>query len=210
MNMEYLFQDLIKSIHDANEKLASCSTATLSFDAVYLLSQFYFDWQNTNQLIEDAERLVKENPEQLKELAGTLKEESTKLIENINRIKDIDFISIADKHTSLFYDRFKEAADELNPYWKRYCELNNRLDYLPLDSNEYKETEKECESAKADHDERQKEVQKLYSDYQNEQKKSADIYALKLPYLLALVTKINIIAGSIITDIERIEKEGQL
>ncbi|MCH5236064.1 MAG: hypothetical protein J1E16_12290 [Muribaculaceae bacterium] len=207
--MDNPISNLIERIKEVNEILASRSDSMLSFEDCYKISQFYFEFQNTNRLIDEAERLAEENPIQLKDLAGLLKEKSSHLIDNLKRIKDVDFISIADKQTSLFYDRFQKAADELNPYWKRYCELNNRLDYLPLESEEYKAVEKECEAAKSEHDERQKEVKKLYADYQKEQKKAADLYSLKIPYLIAVVSKINLIAGSIITDLELFEKEEE-
>ena len=207
--MDNPISKLIERIKEVNEILASCSDTILSFEDCYKISQFYFEFQNTNRLIDEAERLAEENPTQLKDLAGLLKEKSAHLIDNLKMIKDVDLINIANKQTSLFYDRFQKAADELNPYWKRYCELNNRLDYLPLESKEYKAIEKECEEAKSEHDERQKEVKKLYADYQEEQKKAADLYALKIPYLIAVVSKINLIAGSIITDLELIEKEEE-
>ena len=207
--MDNPISKLIERIKEVNEILASRSDSMLYFEDWYKISQLYFEFQNTNRLIDEAERLAEENPIQLKDLAGLLKEKSAHLIDNLKRIKDVDFISIADKQTSLFYDRFQKAADELNPYWKRYCELNNRLDYLPLESEEYKAVEKECEAAKSEHDERQKEVKKLYADYQKEQKKAADLYALKIPYLIAVVSKINLIAGSIITDLELFEKEEE-
>ena len=134
--MDNPISKLIERIKEINEILAPHSASMLSFEDCYKISQFYFEFQNTNRLIDEAERLAEENPIQLKDLAGLLKEKSSHLIDNLKRIKDVDFISIADKQTSLFYDRFQKAADELNPYWKRYCELNNCLDYLPFDSKE--------------------------------------------------------------------------
>ena len=62
-----------------NKTLTSYSHGSLSFDDWYGIAQFYFDWQNTNMLIDEAEILAEENLEQLKESARTLKEESPKL-----------------------------------------------------------------------------------------------------------------------------------
>ena len=193
-----------------NKTLTSYSHCSLSFDDWYEIAQFYYDWQNTNRLIDEAERVAEENPEQLKELAGTLKEESAKLIDTLYNIGNPDFNEIAKTHYTLFYDLFKKAADELNPYWKRYCEINNCLDYLPFDSKEYEEAEKDCETAKTEHDERQKEVRRLNEEYQTELKRAGDLSGLKLSHLIALIGRINAIAGSIIDDVERCEKEGQI
>ena len=193
-----------------NKTLDSCCNGSLSFDDWHEIAQFYYDWQNTNRLIDEAEKLAEENPGQLKELAGTLKEESAKLIDTLYNIGNPAFNEIAKTHYTLFYDRFKKVADELNPYWKRYWELNNRLDYLPLDSKEYKEVEDECEAAKTEHNERQKEVKRLNEEYQTELKRAGDLSGLKLSHLIALIGRINAIAGSIIDDVERFEKEGQI
>ena len=191
-----------------NKTLASGFNDSLSFDDWYEIAQFYYDWQNTNRLIDEAEKLAEENPEQLKELARTLKEESAKLIGTLYKIENIDFNEIAKTHYTLFYDRFKKAADERNPYWKRYCELNNRLDYLPLGSKEYEEAEKECEATKTAHDERQKEVKRLNEEYQTELKRAGDVSGLNIPFLTAIVSKLNLIAESIIKDLDLIGKEG--
>ena len=199
-----------KRIHKINKTFEPCFTGSLSFDDWYEITQFYYEWQNTNRLIDEAERLAEENPGQLKELAGTLKEESAKLINTLYNIGNPAFNEIAKTHYTLFYDRFKKAADELNPYWKRYCELNNRIDYLPLGSKEYEEAEKESEAARAEHDERQKEVKRLNEEYQTELKRAGDVSGLKLTHVIALIGRINAIAGSIIDDVERFEKEGQI
>lgn len=153
-------------------------------------------------------RVAEENPEQLKELTRTLRDNLAKLIDSLYKIGNPDFNEIVKTRYNLFYDRFKKAAEELNPYWKRYCELNNRLDHLPLDSKEYKEVENECEVAKTEHDERQKEVKKLNEEYQLELKRAGDVPGLNIPYLIAIVSKINLIAESIIKDLDLIGKEG--
>ena len=191
-----------------NKPLTSWSDGSLSIDDWYEIAQFYFEWQNTNRLIDEAQRLAEENPEQLKELAVTLKDNSAKLIDSLYKIGNPDFNEIAKTRYNLFYARFKKAADELHPYWKRYCELNNRLDYLPLDSNEYKEVENECEAAKTEHDDRQKEVKRLNEEYQTELKRAGDVSGLNIPYLIAIVSKINLIAESIVKDMDLIGKEG--
>ena len=193
-----------------NKTLASGFNDSLYFDDWYEITQFYYDWQNTNRLIDEAERLAEENPGQLKELAGTLKDNLAKLIDFLYKIGNPDFNEIAKTRYTLFYDRFKKAADELNRYWKRYCELNNRIDYLPLGSKEYEKAEKKSEAARAEHDEKQKDVKRLNEEYQKELKRAGDVSGLKLSHLIALIGRINAISRSIIKDIERLEKEGKI
>lgn len=203
-----MFKKLIEKIQEVNNILTSRSKEALTFEEGYKLGQFYYDYLNTNPLIDKAEELAHENPVLLKSLAEQLKEESGKLIDNLEKIKDVDFEKIADEQVTKFSKAADEAAEKLNPYWKRYCELNNRLDYLPYDSKEYEETEKDWEIAKKEHDSRQIIVRKLYEDRDRETKRSANLYGLNYPILLYLATKINRIASSILSDLENIGKEG--
>lgn len=118
----------------------------------------------------------------------------------------MDFKQIANAHSKQYYSIFQEASEQLNPYWKRYSELNNRLDYLPLGSKEYAEIEKECEKAKAEHDTRQIEVKRLYDEYEIENRRAGYVFSLIATHLYALAAKMNGIAGSIINDLDRLEK----
>lgn len=170
------------------------------------MARFYYDFQYTNFLIADAERLANEDAGRLREFAVSLKDETDTLLDNIGRLDGVDFKAIANAHSKRFYSMFQEASEELNPYWKRYCELNNRLDYLPLGSKEYAETEKECAVAKAEHDAWQTEVKVLYAEYETESRHAGDVCFFKTSHLYALVARLNSIAGSIISDLDRMEK----
>lgn len=178
----------------------------MSFEQAYVIARFYFDYQDTNAIIDEAERWATEDSERLRELALSLKEETAALLNHIGRLDGVDFKEIANAHSKQYYSIFQEASESLNPYWKRYSELNNRLDYLPLGSKDYAETEKECEKAKAEHDKRQIEVRRLYAVYEKENQRAGYVFSLKASHLYALAAKINGIAGSIINDLDRLEK----
>ena len=96
----------------------------------------------------------------------------------------------------------------MTPYWKAYCQLNNQLDYLELNSPEYLETEKHCEEAKAEHDERQRVVQRLYSEYEQANKESALVFRFKADFLEAVIVRYRDIASAILTDVKRIREGG--
>lgn len=205
-----MMADIIIRIKEINGIVAACNGDTMSFEQAMALARFYYDYQDTNALIAEAEAMATENPAGLKEAAFSLKAETSKLLNNMDWLDGIDFKAIANAHSRKFHDVFQEASARLNPYWKRYCELNTRLDYLPLGSGEYAETEKECEAAKAEHDRRQTEVKRLYAEYERAFSRSFDVFAFKPSHLYALVGKLNGIAGSILNDLDRIEKGGCL
>lgn len=203
-------KEITTRLAEVNGIVSGYDGGAIPFEQAYALARFYYDFQDTNALIADAEAMVGENPERLKEIALSLKAETTTLLNNIGRLDGIDFRGIANAHSRHYHAIFQKASDELNPYWKRYCELNHRLDYLPLGSKEYAEAEKECDAAKAEHDRRQTDVRRIYAEYEHENQRAGDVFSLKASHLYALATKLNGIAGSIINDLDRMEKgEGR-
>lgn len=201
-----MIHSLSERLKEVNDIISICSDGTMPFEQANVIARFYYDYQDTNALIDDAEKLATENAGRLRELAVSLKDETATLLNNIGRLDGVDFKEIANDHSKQYYSIFQEASDRLNPYWKRYSELNNRIDYLPLGSKEYAEIEKECEKAKAEHDTRQIEVKKLYAEYEKENQRAGYVFSLKASHLYVLAAKMNGIAGSIINDLDRLEK----
>ena len=193
-------------LQEVNSLVAACPDGTMTFEQAYAVARFYYDFQDTNALITEAEILAAGDSGRLRELAVSLKDETAALLDNMHRLDNVDFKAVANAHSRQFYSKFQEASDGLNPYWKRYCELNNRLDYLPLESEEYAEAERKCEEAKAEHHARQTVVRRLYAEYEDESRRAGDVFCFKLPHLRVLATRLNGIAGSIITDLDRAEK----
>lgn len=204
--MMKMITDIISRLKEVNGIVATCHGDTMTYEQALTVARFYYNFQDTNALIAEAEAMATENPERLKEVALSLKAGTSTLLNNIGRLDGVDFRGIADTHSRHYHDIFQKAADELNPYWKRYYGLNTRLDYLLLDSKEYAEAEKECETAKAEHDRRQVEVKKLYADYERESRRTGDVFSLKASHLYALAAKLDGIAGSILNDLDRMEK----
>lgn len=206
VNQETTITYIIPRLEEVNGIVAACSDGTMTFEQAYAVARFYYDFQDTNRLIGEAERMATGDAGRLREFAISLNDETATLLDSMGELDGTDFKAVANAHSKQFYSKFQEASEELNPYWKRYCELNNRLDYLPLGSKEYAEAEKECEEAKAAHDSRQTEVRKLYAGYETESRRAGDVFSLKASHLYALVARLNGIAGSIITDLVRAEK----
>ena len=181
----------------------------LSFADALSIVEIYDKMPEPNNLIDEAEKMAASDIDALEKSVIKLKEESERFLSvGMPRLKEVDFKAIAQSYSRSFYNRFQKAEEELNPYWKAYCQLNNRLDYLDLDSPEYIETEKSCEEAKTEHDERQKEVQKLYAEYKQANKDSAPIFLFKADYLEVVIVKYRDIASAILADIKRIKKEA--
>jgi len=180
----------------------------LSFDNALSIVKKYDVMPEPNDLIDEAEIMATSDIDALEKSGIELKRESERFLNfSLSRLLNSDFKTIAQSHTNTFYERFQTAEDDLNPYWKAYCQLNNRLDYLDVNSRDYQETEKCCAEAKAEHDERQKVVHRLYSEYHKALKDTGPILFFKVEYLEVIILKYRDIASAILADIKRI-KEG--
>lgn len=186
---DQIIDNLLTRLKEVNFILATCSDDQMPFEQAYVIARFYYDYQDTNALIDEAERLATEDTGRLRELAVSLNAETATLLNNMGRLDSMDFRAIAQAHSKQYYSIFQGASESLNPYWKRYCELNNRLDYIPLGSKEYAKIEKECEEAKAEHDIRQIEVKRLYTEYEKENQRAGYVFSLKASHLYALAAK---------------------
>ena len=204
--MKNQIEFILSRLKEVNSILETCSDGTMPFEQANDIAWFYYDYQDTNVIIDEAERMATEDIGRLREIAVDLKDETAALLNNIGRLDGVDFKEIANVHSKQYYSKFQKASESLNPFWKRYSELNNRLDYLPLGSKDYVEIEKECEKAKAEHDTRQIEVKRLYAEYEEENQRAGYVFSLKASHLYALAAKMNGIAGSIINDLDRLEK----
>lgn len=180
----------------------------MSFESALYIVRLYDEMPEPNDLIDEAEIVAASRIEDLEKAAIELQSESERFL-NVcfPFLKNIDFKAIAQTYPRPFYDKFHKAEIELNSYWKAYCQLNNRLDYLAYDSPEYQETEKECEKAKAEHDERQKGVQALYADYERANKESNPVFMFNPGYLETIVVRYRDIASAILVDIKRIRED---
>lgn len=181
----------------------------LSFADALSIIEIYDKMPEPNNLIDEAEEIATYDIDALEKSVIKLKEESERFLNVcLPKLNDVDFKDIAQSYPRPFYDRFHKAEVELNSYWKVYCQLNNQLDYLDLDSDEYRDAEKRCEEAKAKHDKRQKVVQRLYSEYEQANKESALVFRFRADFLEAVIVRYRDIVSAILTDIKRIREGG--
>lgn len=86
--------------------------------------------------------------------------------------------------------------------------MSNRLDFLPMDSEEYRTLDVECDAAKAEYDKARAHANLLYKEWQQERDRYFCVWCFKPVFLDVLVERLKGIAGSIISDIGRM-KEGK-
>lgn len=181
----------------------------LSFADALSIVEIYDKMPEPNNLIDEAEEMAAYDIDALEKSVMKLKDESWRFLSvGMPMLKEVDFKAIAQNYSGTFYNRYQKAEKELTAYWRDYCRLNNRLDYLDLDSQEYIEAEKLCEEAKAQHDERQKAIGELYTEYEQANIESAPVFRFRADFLEAVIVRYHDIANAILADIKGIREGG--
>lgn len=201
-----MITELIKNLIAINNSIEG---QEMSFVNALSIVKFYDEMPEPNNLIDEAEDIVAFDIDALEKSVMKLKEESERFLSvGVSRLKEVDFKIIAQNYSHTFYNRYQKAEKELTAYWRDYCRLNNRLDYLDLDSQEYIEAEKLCEEAKAEHDERQKTVRRLYTEYEQANIESAPVFRFRADFPETVIVRYRDIASAILADIKRIREGG--
>ena len=200
-----MINELVQNLITINKSIEG---QEMSFENALSIVKLYDEMPEPNNLIDEAEEMAAYDIDALEKSVMTLKEESWRFLSvGMPMLKEVDFKAIAQNYSLTFYNRYQKAEKELTAYWKAYCRLNNRLDYLDLDSQEYIEAEKICDEAKAEHDEKQSVVRELYAEYEEANMESAPVFRFRADFLETVIVRYRDIATAILADIKRI-REG--
>lgn len=201
-----MINELIQNLITINNSIEG---QDMTFENALSIVKLYDEMPEPNNLIDEAEEMAAYDIDALEKSVIKLKEESERFLSvGVSRLKEVDFKAIAQNYSLTFHNRYQKAEKELTAYWKAYYQLNNRLDYLELDSQEYIEAEKHCEKAKAEHDERQKTVRRLYTEYEQANIESAPVFRFRADFLGTVIVRYRDIANAILADIKRIREGG--
>lgn len=201
-----MITELIQNLITINNSIEG---QEMSFENALSIVKLYDEMPEPNNLIDEAEEMAASDIDALEKSVMKLKEESERFLSvGMPMLNEVDFKAIAQNYTHTFYNRYQKAEKELTAYWKAYCQLNNRLDYLDLDSQEYIEAEKRCKEAKAEHDERQKAVRRLYTEYEQANIESAPVFRFIADFPETVIVRYRDIANAILADIKRIREGG--
>lgn len=193
-------QKLISRLHEVTA-ICRSSNANLTFEEAETVARLYHDYQNTNAIIDAAEEMAHDDTEALKAIMSKLAPGVREAMKALPNIAAIDFNKIGTEYSDTYYNAFNEASKALAPLRQKVYHLNERLDYLPLDSKDYVDCEKTLEDAKAELEPGQKDVKAKYSRYEQEHERSAFVRYFKPEYLEVLIVKLGQIADAVIADL---------
>ena len=204
-----MLPDISQRLREVNTLLATYNQGGLSFEQALLPSQFYRDFNETNGLVKEAGLLFREDAKRLLEFSSSLFSETNRYL-SLDRtpLQKVDFAALFEEHLKPFEFRYEETKTVATELWRKYSSMSNRLDFLSLDSEEYKSLDAECSAAKVEYDKAHAHVNLLYKEWQQERDRYFCVWCFKPVFLDVLVERLKGIAGSIISDIGRM-KEGK-
>lgn len=204
-----MMTDISQRLQEVNDTLtASCGQKELSFDEALCLSLFYRDFKDTNALVEEAESLAGKDATRLHGLALSLLSETGRYLSfDKSAVSDTDYEALFESHLKPFEERFNEAKAIATRLWREYSDKGNRLDYLPMDSDEYKSLEKECDEAKEEYNRAHAAADLLYKEWTRERDRCFGVWCFKPLFMDVLASRLRGIAESVIKDLERMKED---
>ena len=203
-----MIQQITQRLSEINTLLTTCKQEDFSFGQALTLSLFYRDFSETNSLVGEVSELVKENPGELLQLSSSLISESDKYLSlDKSVLQVVDFKAIFEEHLKPFEHRYEEAKAAATISWQVYSAMSNRLDFMPLDSEEYTKLSAECDAKKSEYDTAHAQTDHLYKEWQQERDRYFCVYCFRPMFLDVLVERLKGIAESIIADISRMQED---
>ena len=211
--MDNYIQTLNADLARMKELMRSLLPAPPCFEDFLSLYILYKEYNNTNPIIDYAKAVINsgEGIDQLLADAKVLKEQVAEgyqlYIDNQQAFDSIDSKSLFKAHIKPFQDAEQAEINIATPLWKKYQHLSNRLDYLPMDSDEFKTKEEQCDAVKAEYDIHHAKVNELHSAYDNEVKRCSGALIFSLEDLSIVFYYMKGIAQSIIDTISKAKGE---
>lgn len=181
----------------------------VSFDDALAIALFYYDYKDTNRIIDMIEDLVRQNKEALYASALKLKEEVDFFMEmNLQMWKALNYHSIEQSHLKVYKDNWELVKEKVTKLWQEYQSQSNRLDMMSYDDENFKALDAQCDQTKSAYDEVHKQNEEAYNIYRNEQIKCGHVHFFEMQFLELLIQKLARLIHVILDDDKCVGKEG--
>lgn len=204
-----MIRQIPQRLQEVNTLLATCRQDSITFGQALLLSLFYRDFNDTNRIVTEATAMFHDDATQLMDISFSLFSEAGRFLSlDITGLQSVDFESLFEVNLRPFELRYEEAKDVSTGLWREYSGVSNRLDLLPLGSEDYKSLDPVCDAKKAEYDTAHARVNLLYNELQQERDRTFCVYCFKPMFLSVLVERLKGISESIISDIRRMKGDA--
>ena len=211
--MDNYIQTLNADLARMKELMKSLLPTPSCFEDFLSLYILYKEYNNTNPIIDYAKAVINsgEGIDQLLADAKVLKElvvEGYQLyLDNQQAFDSIDNKSLFKAHIKPYEEAEQAEIAIATPLWKEYQHLSNRLDYIPMDSDEFKTKDEQCDAVKAEYDIHHAKVNELHRACDNEIKRCSGAISFTLEDLSVLFFYMQRISQTIIDTITKSQGE---
>lgn len=204
-----MIRQIPQRLQEVNTLLATCRQDSITFEQAITLSLFYKDFHDTNRIVAEAMAMSHDDANRLMDISYSLLSEAERFLSlDIAGLQQVDFENLFEANLKPFESRYEEAKDVATGLWCEYSAMGNRLDFLPLDSDEYMPLDKDCNRKKREYDEAHARVNHLYNEWQQVRERTFCVYCFKPMFLSVLVERLKGISESIISDIRRMKEDA--
>ena len=177
--MIMMIQQITQRLQEVNNLLATCKQDSITFEQALLLSLFYKDFNETNQIVTETAAMFHDDATQLMDISSSLFSEAERFLSlDVAVLQSVDFESLFEANLRPFESRYGEAKDVATGLWREYSAMSNRLDFLSLNSEEYKSLDPLCDAKKVEYDTAHARVNLLYNELQQERDRTFCVYCL--------------------------------
>lgn len=212
--MENYIQELNADLAETERLMRSFLPTTSGFEELLSLYLLYRKHNHTDAIIEYAEAVIKSG-EGMDKLLADAKELERRVtgcqrlyVENRETFDSIDNDALFKAHIRPYREAEQAEMEIATRLWREYSDLSNRLDYLAIDSDEYKDMDEKCDAVKAEYDLHHAKVNGLHEALDNETRRCSAALTFTLEDLSLVFHYMQGISRSIIDTVTG-QKGGQ-
>lgn len=113
-----MIRQITQRLEEVNTLLAECRQDSITFEQALLLSLFYRDFNETNQIVTEASAMSQEDAEQLNEIAFSLLSEAERFLAmGISGLQSVDFGNLFETNLKPFESRYEDAKEISTGLW---------------------------------------------------------------------------------------------
>ena len=208
--MANIIEEITIRLQEVNHILTSKKEAKdVSFGDALAIAQFYYDYQDTNHVIDMIEDLAHQNKEALYNSALKLKEEVDCFMEmDLQMWKTLDYHGIEQSHLKVYKYKWELIKEKATKLWQEYQSQSNRLDMMSLDDENFNALDALCDQTKLAYDEVHKQNEEAYNIYRSEQIKWGHVHFFEMQFFELLIVKLARLVNVILDDKKCVGKEG--
>lgn len=208
--MTNMIEMLTERLQEVNQTIElRTKVEEVTFEDALMLAEFYHEFQNTNEFIDEAEDRAHQN-------VGALLVCVTKLQSVIRRFlsldltvwKDVNFVTLEQSHLKPYQEKWNRAKAKSTKLWQKYQSESNKLDMMDFKSEEFSVLDVQCEQTKLTYERAHEETGRCYDVFKSEQEYCAHVHYFEMQFLELLATKLLQITDAVRTDAKRLLKEA--